>query len=947
MLEYKYFSLVFSLLFYIACFGQPKASDSAFFYKWQNSNSNILPVVIDMDSGGHLIYDHYRISQLRSSKAHIKYVNAAYQPYFSASYYVNSPYSTTHILDAIETSTGELAILGVVEQREDTKIKHLFFTALLNKQGAVLNIMAFTVPPFNNQHIISKCQLIEKTEGGFLVLLSTVSQVGENFAMANLLPNLQVENSKLFELGDAAVGNHFMGAILHGDHLTVFFQYEFCTTKVVRLQLSTGNVIKAIEYTYSNLCNRLGIGPSNSVLPKQVILFPDGTLGLKIYQDGKFVNSANFGAKFSWILATMDTASLQLKQSKLVKLCNHCAVVPITNNGFNSQGLTSFLVENEFDSNIQYIVTVNQSYNIIEQRKIVTGIGFNALGSANGSIPSYKINMGADSFINILSSSRLTNPIGESHIYRYNPFGKISNSDCFGQDTTGIVSLSTINFLAKPYAQELEIKTNVHIAENITLLHENEILKIDTICMLLSVCDSIKITGPKTICTNQPAIFTANKYNANRQTNWAFNTTLQHVYYANDTAINLSWPEAGTYKIKASIFGCSLADSVTVNVVPSDTLYLGNDTMICAPNYSIITSPNFSNYLWNTGQQTSAITVATAGQYWVRATNLCGYTVSDTINIRFAAKAAPVWLGNDTSLCNGDSILLTVNNDYKQISWNTGEHTNQISVKKSGKFMVLATDLCNNIYADTIHVGLFTLMPPLYLGGDTIICYPESITLGTKGYENYKWSTGENTPNIQVKNAGQYWLTATDSCRQIFSDSINVLVGGINKNWPNDTAICVNSTLLIGQPSGFTAYSWQPSIGVELDGTNWMVSPTTNTNYIVLTTDSLGCTISKNWGVLVLPCSNEIWIPTAFSPNGDGLNDLFGAIVISSQQPKLFELKVWNRWGQLVFETKNIQQKWNGKYKNRMVNGSFVWQCKYQMSNRQVQDIKGSVLVVQ
>lgn len=171
--------------------------------------------------------------------------------------------------------------------------------------------------------------------------------------------------------------------------------------------------------------------------------------------------------------------------------------------------------------------------------------------------------------------------------------------------------------------------------------------------------------------------------------------------------------------------------------------------------------------------------------------------------------ANKVSLGNDTSLCSGDSLLLQSNISNATYLWNTGEITPTIYVKTGGSYWIkVGTGLCT--LSDTINISVSS-RPSFTLGADTVICEKQNLVLSPgNGYDNYLWQDGSTGNNISVQSAGLYWLRVTQNGCDA-SDSINIgykLLPPVNLG--NDTGICIGTTLLPNAYSPLIAsYTWQ------------------------------------------------------------------------------------------------------------------------------------------
>lgn len=199
----------------------------------------------------------------------------------------------------------------------------------------------------------------------------------------------------------------------------------------------------------------------------------------------------------------------------------------------------------------------------------------------------------------------------------------------------------------------------------------------------------------------------------------------------------------------------------------------------------------------------------------------------------------------------------------------------------------------------------------------------------------YSWNgnsyTAAGTYNVK--------LTNTSGC-----DSTATLILTTNAQNPtpflgNDTSICAGQTITL-TPGNFASYQWQdlsaaPSFTVRQTGI-----------YRVTVTNAAGCTGSASISVVVAANCQDIFFPNSFSPNGDTRNDLFGATgnVIAARN---YQLLIYNRWGQLVFSTRNPIERWNGTFKGKPVDaGSFSWYATYTLSGAGKRTKKGNLILI-
>jgi gliding motility-associated-like protein len=174
------------------------------------------------------------------------------------------------------------------------------------------------------------------------------------------------------------------------------------------------------------------------------------------------------------------------------------------------------------------------------------------------------------------------------------------------------------------------------------------------------------------------------------------------------------------------------------------------------------------------------------------------------------------------------------------------------------------------------------------------------------------------------ERSGKYFLTATKGlCRNLDSIVVNLLpIPSVSLR--SEIPLCVPSALPVrvdaGGGVGLT-YKWSPT-----GETTRQISVSTVGTYTVLVTNTYGCPITAQANVIDR-CDPSILVPDVFTPNGDNLNDNFQ---VFPAYIKEYDLKIFNRWGELIFTSKNPEDRWDGKYKGILVKpDSFAWVITY------------------
>jgi len=259
--------------------------------------------------------------------------------------------------------------------------------------------------------------------------------------------------------------------------------------------------------------------------------------------------------------------------------------------------------------------------------------------------------------------------------------------------------------------------------------------------------------------------------------------------------------------------------------------------------------------------------------------------------------------GNDTTYCAPFNRVLSTN--LANTLWSTNEVGPQITVNHPGVFWAQTNSVCGNTRDSVVIVQ----SAPPELGFTSLItdCPDDTITLRpiTTGY-NFLWSTGDSTQSILVTQPGIYNVEAWNNIACPAYASANVTAAGAPViSLGGDTSICGNATVLLSLHVPKAHYLWQDN--------------SVDSFYQVTVSGTYSVTVSNNCGVTtaqktinIYPNDCSLLIPSAFSPNGDGKNDVFRAL--SYCPVKQFSLKVYNRWGQLIFETTDIGSGWDGIY---------------------------------
>jgi gliding motility-associated-like protein len=208
----------------------------------------------------------------------------------------------------------------------------------------------------------------------------------------------------------------------------------------------------------------------------------------------------------------------------------------------------------------------------------------------------------------------------------------------------------------------------------------------------------------------------------------------------------------------------------------------------------------------------------------------------------------------------------------------------------------------------------------------------------------WQWITPEgikivesiNIDSASINHAGQYTYSVVDyfGCADSVTRAIQVNPLP-TANFPtNNGIIPYEQTYLLEATQGYASYEWNTG------DTIYFVTVTTEGDYTVTMKTAEGCEAIES--VYMLETFIPIQVPNAFTPNGDGLNDTFKPVV-NAELVHRFNMTIYNKWGQRIFETTNATEGWDGK---DVLPGVYNWVISYSNVVGKVFQLKGSVMVV-
>lgn len=383
--------------------------------------------------------------------------------------------------------------------------------------------------------------------------------------------------------------------------------------------------------------------------------------------------------------------------------------------------------------------------------------------------------------------------------------------------------------------------------------------------------------------------------------------------------------------------GCFVRDTIHVSVLHSDPVSLGKDTSLCVGQFLYLNaSGSFSSYLWNTGQTTQTITTTQKGTYNVRATASNGCSSYDTLAILNVTSLPDFSLGKDTTLCTGNQLAYSFSLQNTSYLWNNGSTLHNQIINQPGNYWLAITQHgCTN--TDTVEVK-FQPSPIVSLGKDTVICEGTTKLLdATNPNATYQWQDDSSSPQYLVKYAGLYYVkTSINGCSASDSTTITYTPKPVF-NLGKDIFLCNGSALLL-TPSINTAvnYMWQ-------DGSTSPSYEIKESGIYTLTATNVCGSLKDSIQIISEVC--KLNMPSAFTPNKDGNNDIFK--VKYPIPVKQFYMMIYSRWGQKVFESSEIAKGWNGTGNGVDQDpGTYIWTISLVDTEGIKQTAQGTVTLI-
>ena len=447
---------------------------------------------------------------------------------------------------------------------------------------------------------------------------------------------------------------------------------------------------------------------------------------------------------------------------------------------------------------------------------------------------------------------------------------------------------------------------------------------------------NVVVSGKDSLCETQTATLTVSGALTYSWSNGSTNTSIKVT-----PSVSTVYQVTGT-----SSNGCSVQVSKPITVKLAPVPVITGNTVICLGNAATVIATGGAGITWNNGTIGPTLVVVPDWNlgYVFSATAKYSNGCSRFERVRFKLVPFPeVKLAGTASLCLGSSVTLSANASGSAISysWSSGDITSTVVVSPSVStlYSVVVTNTDNCSVFDTLRIKVNPTSPENSKAfGSATLCAGSSAVLNAEGGSEYNW-----TPKPVVFVEGQQRVQVTPSITTVYtviistdsackvSRTVEVTIRPKPDLWlGNDTVFNLDQPMYL-RARGSGTISWVSGEGLSCTSCiQPQIFPSEKTVYKAVTINEYGCTNSDEITVDI-GAELGIYAPTAFTPNGDGLNDDFK---IRGFGLMISKLTVFNRWGLQVFSTANGDHGWDGTYKGKSCdNDVYTWVLEFHQEN--------------
>jgi gliding motility-associated-like protein len=532
----------------------------------------------------------------------------------------------------------------------------------------------------------------------------------------------------------------------------------------------------------------------------------------------------------------------------------------------------------------------------------------------------------------------------------FNPSGTLFNWD-FGNPLSGLDNNSTLSDPVHIFSDTGVYKVKLNISLGGFCANSDSMI----VRVYPGFFPDFKADGP--FCKGIPFKFTdltTTKYGVTTGWRWNFGNTAVNNDTSNLKNPTYTYVNTGNYIAQLTVsntFGCSDIVKKNIKIVDGPDLGLNtHDTLICSIDTIQLKTSTIGNYVWSPNYNISSLSSAnplispdTATKYYVSFSDADGCKNTDSVFVD-VKPFATINLGNDTTVCSPDGFKMNTISDALNFVWTPATYLSSSTIKNP----IVTSSAPSITYTVVGNIGkcqsqdqitIKTAPTPIAdAGKDTIICFGDPALLQATGGSIYTWTptqylTPSNIANpkvIGLSSATQFKVVVSDTlgCIKTSIDSVIVSVDAIFQAYAGrDTSVVINEPVALNGTGGVT-YLWQPATWLSNPTiANPIATPKENITYQLTAISKGGCKAMDEIQINVYKIAPGFYVPSGFTPNNDGNNDVIRPILMGMRSLKLF--RIYNRWGQLLFTTSEKGKGWDGTFKGSQQDpGTFVWMAE-------------------
>ncbi len=475
---------------------------------------------------------------------------------------------------------------------------------------------------------------------------------------------------------------------------------------------------------------------------------------------------------------------------------------------------------------------------------------------------------------------------------------------------------------------------------------------------------TVSPAGPVTTCAGNNVTLTASQ-------------GLSYLWSNNQTTQSISPTTSGNYVVTVTYGpGCTSVSapvSVTVNPKPIASISPAGPINILSGQSATLTANTSSGYLWSTNATTQSISVSASGYYWLKVKNAAGcWSEFDSVQVIVSTPSSvTITAGGPTNFCPGDSVMLSSsqasgNQWYKDNVAIPGATSQTLKAMQTGSYKTVVTFGATTLTSNAIVVS-HKYIPTSLVAHDATVCKWSTAELLIDPQTNvsYTWyeqltggtaiATGNGFITPALPEAKTYYAEInSNGCKSLQRFAVNAnLYAEINPSFTNTDAVKGSNGYSIAftntTSSADVNYLWNFGDNTTTEDFSQEANPVysypAEGDYVVtlISTDGNSC-VDTTFKTVSVYLQHDLFLPSAFTPNNDGINDIFR---LKGTGYTSATMVILNQWGQVIFANDNAAIGWDGNVKGHLVqNGTYAYMVKIKMKDGEDKLMKGNVSVI-